>query len=272
MEDLTTKKEQRVQFPEGWNSYDGTWIKKDDFKDQKGKEITDIDDKIKKFIELLNNVDVSKFEGGITNFCFRFPYIVKDIFGTECKLQKGGWFGKDKSTNPFDYKGFCDAIFNFIDKNSRSDDAKKQNYCLLFEMISIKFGFIGSDDIFGYDGTLINIENHILYIFTQKAWTHIPIISSQFMKTLCSKIKYGDIEKYNFKFVLKEENNDQEVSSYGSIFVKKCDSELVQNLSKLKLSCYKALLENKFDPNKIKDFFDSISLFWRMIKTVFKAI
>ena len=110
MEDLN--REERVKLPEGWNSYNKTWITKDGFKDQKGKEITDIDDKIKKFIELLNNVDVSKFEGGITNFCFRFPYIVKDIFGTECKLQKGGWFGKDKSTNPFDYKGFCDAIFN----------------------------------------------------------------------------------------------------------------------------------------------------------------
>ena len=104
MEDLN--REERVKLPEGWNSYNKTWITKDGFKDQKGKEITDIDDKIKKFIELLNNVDVSKFEGGITNFCFRFPYIVKDIFGTECKLQKIGWFGKDKSTNPFDYKGY----------------------------------------------------------------------------------------------------------------------------------------------------------------------
>ena len=130
MEDSTTKKEERVKLPEGWNSYNKTWITKDDFKDKKGKEITDIDKKIKKFIELLNNVGVSKFEGGITNFCFRFPDIVKDIFGTECKLQKGNrvtrfWI-KDKSTNPFDYKGFCDAIFDFIDKQSVKE-AKKQN-------------------------------------------------------------------------------------------------------------------------------------------------
>ncbi|MBQ9491273.1 MAG: hypothetical protein IJU86_00645 [Firmicutes bacterium] len=264
MEDSTTKKEERVKLPEGWNSYNKTWITKDDFKDKKGKEITDIDKKIKKFIELLNNVGVSKFEGGITNFCFRFPDIVKDIFGTECKLQKGNrvtrfWI-KDKSTNPFDYKGFCDAIFDFIDKQSVKE-AKKQNYCLLLEMIFMKPGFIGSYGNFEYDGTLISIENHVLYIFTQKTWTHMPIISSMFMEKLCSKITNTDIEKYNFKFVLKSENNVQEISKYGSIVINGADIQSIEALNKLKLSYYKALLKNKFNPNESKDFFNTISLY-----------
>ena len=253
----------KVKLPEGWNSYDGTWIKKNDFKNKKGGEITDIDDKIKKFVELLNNVDVSKFKGGITNFCFRFPDIVKNIFGTKCEVQKGNFLTQlwieDKSTNPFDYTDFCNAIFDFIDKNSRSEDAKKQNYCLLFEMIFMKSGFIGSCDSFNCDGTLQNMEDHILYIFTQKAWTHMPIISSMFMEKLCSKITNTDIEKYNFKFVLKAENNDQEISKYGSIVINSADIKNIETLNKLKLSYYKALLKNKFNPNESKDFFNTIS-------------
>ena len=256
MEDLN--REERVKLPEGWNSYNKTWITKDGFKDQKGKEITDIDDKIKKFIELLDKVKVSEIKGGVTNFCFRFPDIVKNVFGTECKLQKGGLFKKGKSTNPFDHQNFCDTIFDFIDKNSGSEDAKKQNYCLLFEMIFMTPGFIGYDDDVRYDSTLENMKDHILYIFTQKTWTHMPIISSMFMEKLCLKITNTDIEKYNFKFVLKAKNDDQEISKYGSIVINGADIQKIKTLNKLKLLYYKALLNNKFNPNKSKDFFYAI--------------
>ena len=269
MEDSTTKKEERVKLPDDWNSYDKTWMKKDDFKDKKGKKIDDIDKKIKKFVELLNRIKPLEFKGGITNFCFRFPYIVKDIFGTECKFKKEGvLFKTNKSTNPFDYKEFYSAIFNFIDKNSGSEDAKKQNYCLLLEMIFMEPDFIGSYDNFGYDGTLISIGNHVLYIFTQKAWKHMPIISSMFMEELRKRIDSDDIEKYSVKFVLgsKSENEEEankfdteEISKYGSIVINRADIKNIETLNKLKLSYYKALWNNKFNPNESKDFFDAIS-------------
>ena len=282
MED--SKKEKRVELPEDWNSCDKTWIKKDDFKDKNGGEINDIEQKINKFIELLNKVKVSDFKGGITNFCFRFPNIVESIFGHKCDpmVVKSGFFSKKttKSTNPFDHENFCDAIFNFIDKNSE-EEAKKQNYCLLFEMIFMKSGYIGDSSSFSYNGAEKSVEDYISNIFNRDKWTHMPIISSQFMKTLCSKINDKDIEKYNLQFVLSQasikqfswssdsaENDEvdrQKISSYGSIVInikekeEETQKEKIEALNKLKLSYYKALWENKFDSNKSKDFFEQIS-------------
>ena len=232
MEDL--KKEERVELPEGWNSGDNTWIKIDDFKNKKDGKIddNDIEQKIKKFIKLLKDIDPSKMTGGITNFCFKFPSIVASIFGTQCSTitrstKSKRLFSKKTTatinTNPFDYKNFCDAIFSFIDEKSGGEKATKQNYCLLFEMIFMQPGYIGDISSFSYEGTSKNLENYITKIFNKNEWTHMPIISSLFMKGLCLKIDKNDIKKYNLKFVLDTSKNDQakEISSYGSIVIKR---------------------------------------------------
>lgn len=231
MEDLDLKEEERVELPEGWNSYDEIWIKKDDFKDKNGGEINDIEQKINKFIELLNKVKVSDFKGGITNFCFRFPDIVKDIFGHKCDpmvVTTSGFFGKKttttKSTNPFDYKDFCDAIFNFIDENSKNGEAKKQNYCLLMDRIFLG-KFIGYDGKLEYDNTKNVIQVKINGIFDKSEWQHMPMVSSVFMEKLYEKINSEDIKRYTVKFVLgsksenEEDANKFEVSKYGSIII-----------------------------------------------------